>query len=401
MAVHPFGAGMVYTVGAYLDDAAQRVFVDHALEAGRGGGHRDAARARVGAPRRRSGPRDLVCDQPHAGSARLRAAVARVRPPCAGGEARAAPRTVRRRGAHSPAPSSAMFRFGAAYYPEHWPEERWPEDARLMQEAGFNVVRLAEFAWAKLEPSEGQFDFEWLDRAIELLARRGIDVVLGTPTASPPPWAMAESEELFRVGENGIRQTYGLRREYCPNQARYRKHSLRIVSAIADDYRGNPSVTGWQIDNELGERWQAGPLPTPSAPERTRSSPSGDPSGSEPQLFCRRGFSCRPLRTSNKTRPVGASCARPGRPQVAPTFGVLLGALSSPAIRAQEQVASQGRRVGRLATPATAIGPGRFCPRPIPPAARGAFTPPPAGCRVRARRPNPGVLCERTCGRCP
>ena len=61
-----------------------------------------------------------------------------------------------------------MFYYGADYYPEHWPEERWPEDARLMREAGFNVVRLAEFAWSKMEPSEGQYDFDWLDRAISL-----------------------------------------------------------------------------------------------------------------------------------------------------------------------------------------------------------------------------------------
>lgn len=63
-----------------------------------------------------------------------------------------------------------MFRFGADYYPEHWPEERWPEDARLMKEAGFNVVRLAEFSWSILEPEEGTFDFSWLDRAIEIFS---------------------------------------------------------------------------------------------------------------------------------------------------------------------------------------------------------------------------------------
>ena len=61
-----------------------------------------------------------------------------------------------------------MFYFGVDYYPEHWPEERWPEDACLMAEAGFNVVRLAEFAWSKLEPYEGHYDFDWLDRAISL-----------------------------------------------------------------------------------------------------------------------------------------------------------------------------------------------------------------------------------------
>jgi beta-galactosidase len=147
-----------------------------------------------------------------------------------------------------------MFRFGAAYYPEHWPEERWPEDARLMQEAGFNVVRLAEFAWAKLEPSEGRFDFDWLERAIAVLAGRGISIVLGTPTASPPPWLMAQSDDLFLVEENGIRRTYGLRREYCPNHPLYRRHTERIVNRMAEHFQNNPAVIGWQIDNELGDR---------------------------------------------------------------------------------------------------------------------------------------------------
>ena len=85
-----------------------------------------------------------------------------------------------------------MLYFGVDYYPEQWPEERWLEDARLMAEAGFNVVRLAEFAWSKIEPNEGHYDFDWLDRAITLLASHGMRVVLGTPTASPPPWLMTK-----------------------------------------------------------------------------------------------------------------------------------------------------------------------------------------------------------------
>ncbi len=147
-----------------------------------------------------------------------------------------------------------MFYFGADYYPEHWPEERWPEDARLMKEAGFNVVRLAEFAWAKMEPWEGKFDFDWLDRAIDVLWAQGIRVVLGTPTASPPPWLMAKQEDLFLVEQSGVRQTYGLRREYCPNHPLYRQHTERIVSRMADHFKDNRAVIGWQIDNEFGDR---------------------------------------------------------------------------------------------------------------------------------------------------
>jgi beta-galactosidase len=147
-----------------------------------------------------------------------------------------------------------MFHFGVDYYPEHWPEDRWPEDARLMAEAGFNVVRLAEFAWAKMEPQQGQYDFDWLDRAIAILASHDIRVVLGTPTASPPPWLMAQSPDLFRVREDGRRVTFGNRREYCPNHPVYHEHTRRIVTQMAEHYADHPAVIGWQIDNELGGR---------------------------------------------------------------------------------------------------------------------------------------------------
>ena len=147
-----------------------------------------------------------------------------------------------------------MFRYGADYYPEHWPEERWSEDVRLMKVAGFNVVRLAEFAWSIMEPEENSFDFRWLDRAIEILSNHEIQVVLGTPTAAPPPWLMAKQKDLFIVNQDGHRLTYGLRREYCPNNPLYHLHTDRIVTQMAAHYADNPGVIGWQIDNEFGDR---------------------------------------------------------------------------------------------------------------------------------------------------
>jgi beta-galactosidase len=147
-----------------------------------------------------------------------------------------------------------MFYFGVDYYPEHWPQERWPKDARLMAEAGFNVARLAEFAWSRMEPQDGQFDFKWLDRAISILAARDMQVVLGTPTASPPPWLMAKQTDLFRVRDDGQRLTFGNRRAYCPNNPTYHEHTRRIVEKMAGHYADNPAVIGWQIDNEFGER---------------------------------------------------------------------------------------------------------------------------------------------------
>ena len=147
-----------------------------------------------------------------------------------------------------------MFYFGVDYYPEHWPEERWPEDARLMAEAGFNIVRLAEFAWSKMEPTDGQYDFDWLDRTMSILASYNIRIVLGTPTASPPPWLMMKDPELFLMREDGRRATFGNRREYCPNHPLYHDHTRRIVTKMAEHYADHPAIIGWQIDNEFGDR---------------------------------------------------------------------------------------------------------------------------------------------------
>ncbi len=144
-----------------------------------------------------------------------------------------------------------MFRFGVDYYPEHWSEERWPEDARLMAEADVNVVRLAEFAWSFLELRPGHFDFGWLDRALAILEGHGIQVILGTPTASPPPWVMAMYPDAYRVNRNGLRQTYGNRREYCPTHPGYRERSRIITGAMAEHYADHPAIIGWQTDNEL------------------------------------------------------------------------------------------------------------------------------------------------------
>src|SRR6185503_7091995 len=108
------------------------------------------------------------------------------------------------------------MKFGAAWYPEHWPEERWPVDLKYMREARMNVVRIAEFAWSRLEPSEGQFDFEWLDRAIALAATHGLQTVLGTPTAAPPAWLTQKYPDTLSVNADGQRAVHGNRCHYNP-----------------------------------------------------------------------------------------------------------------------------------------------------------------------------------------
>ncbi len=104
---------------------------------------------------------------------------------------------------------------GVDYYPEHWPEERWGTDLKLMHEAGFNVVRLAEFSWVLMEPSEGQYDFAWLDRVLKLCEKYDIHAILGTPTAIMPAWLAQKYPEALAVRANGKRIVWGGRRHNC------------------------------------------------------------------------------------------------------------------------------------------------------------------------------------------
>jgi len=144
------------------------------------------------------------------------------------------------------------MKLGVCYYPEHWPEERWATDAAMMREAGLSVVRLAEFAWAKMEPTEGQYNWDWLDRAIEILATESLSIVLCTPTAAPPAWLIHAHPDILPVDAQGRRRNFGSRRHYCSNNPIYHEHTRRIVAAMAEHYGRHPAVIGWQLDNEFG-----------------------------------------------------------------------------------------------------------------------------------------------------
>lgn len=141
---------------------------------------------------------------------------------------------------------------GVDYYPEHWPDSRWETDAQMMRDAGLQIVRIAEFAWAALEPAEGEFDWQWLDRAVETLAGAGLDVILCTPTAAPPAWLSRNYPNTLPVDEYGRRREFGSRRHYCANSPKYREHTRRTVEVMAERYGRQPNIVGWQIDNEWG-----------------------------------------------------------------------------------------------------------------------------------------------------
>jgi beta-galactosidase len=141
---------------------------------------------------------------------------------------------------------------GADWYPEQWPESRWEEDLRLMEAANLKVVRIAEFAWSRMEPSEGHYDFGWLERAVNLAAKHHIVVVLGTPTATPPAWLTQQYPDTLRVEENGQRAIHGTRAHGSVSSPRYRELCRKIAEQMALRFGHTPNVVGWQIDNEEG-----------------------------------------------------------------------------------------------------------------------------------------------------
>ena len=141
---------------------------------------------------------------------------------------------------------------GVCYYPEHWPEAWWENDAQRMREMGISFVRIGEFAWSRYEPRRGAFDWGWLDRAMDVLAKAGLKIVLGTPTATPPKWLMDEFPDIAPVDIHGLPRGFGSRRHYTFSSEAYVTESRRIVEILARRYGDHPGLAGWQTDNEYG-----------------------------------------------------------------------------------------------------------------------------------------------------
>jgi beta-galactosidase len=142
--------------------------------------------------------------------------------------------------------------YGAAYYPEAWDSSQIDSDIRYMKELNMNVMRIGEFAWSTMEPGEGNYNFKWLHRVIEKLKANEIDVILGTPTATPPAWMLEKYPSMLATSSSGEKKRHGGRRDCSYSSKLYRQKSVEICERMAKEFGNKPGVIGWQTDNEFG-----------------------------------------------------------------------------------------------------------------------------------------------------
>jgi len=149
-------------------------------------------------------------------------------------------------------PNCPHFLHGGDYNPDQWPPEVWEQDMRLMKLAHCNAMSVGIFAWARLEPAEGQFDFSWLDRIMDLLAESGGYAVLATPSGARPAWLSAKYPEVLRVRPDRGRNLHGRRHNHCLTSPIYREKVRIINTKLAERYRDHPALLVWHLSNEYG-----------------------------------------------------------------------------------------------------------------------------------------------------
>jgi len=143
-----------------------------------------------------------------------------------------------------------MVETGVYYYPEAWNPDQWDRDFKKMEDMGFEFTHMAEFAWAQMEPSEGQYDFKWLDKAVELAARHNLKVIMCTSSATPPVWLVRKYPEVLVEMANGQTAEQGTRQHGSWSSPKYRELVTKLVAAQAKHYGNDKRIWGWQIDNE-------------------------------------------------------------------------------------------------------------------------------------------------------
>lgn len=144
------------------------------------------------------------------------------------------------------------FLYGGDYNPNQWPQDIWTEDMRIFKKAEINTASINIFSWAKIQPSENEFDFSELDEIIEMLSNENYDIDLATATAALPAWMSKRYPGVHRVDFEGRRHRFGQRHNACPNSLDFQKFARGIASKLAERYHANPKITCWHVSNEYG-----------------------------------------------------------------------------------------------------------------------------------------------------
>ncbi len=147
-------------------------------------------------------------------------------------------------------PKCPHFLHGGDYNPDQWPTEVWAEDMRLMKLSGCNAMSVGIFSWAQLEPQEGRYTFDWLDRIMDMLAENDAWAVLATPSAAQPAWMSARYPEILRTDYNRIHHGHGGRVNYCLTSPVWREKIATIATALAERYKDHPALLMWHVHNE-------------------------------------------------------------------------------------------------------------------------------------------------------
>lgn len=143
------------------------------------------------------------------------------------------------------------MKIGVDYYPEQWDRNMWERDAELMAKTGVKAVRIGEFAWSRIEPQDGRFEFDWLDEIVNIFARFAIEVIMCIPTSCPPMWLYKRYPETLKVSPDGNRVKAGVKSQRCINSPVFMKYAKRITQQLTRRYAQDPNIIAWQIDNEL------------------------------------------------------------------------------------------------------------------------------------------------------
>ncbi len=142
--------------------------------------------------------------------------------------------------------------FGVDYYPEQWDESMLDTDLDTIVSLGANVIRIAEFSWHLMEKREGRYDFSFFDNVIKKAKRRGLKVIMGTPTATIPAWLANKYPDILSEFEDGKKRSFGGRHVSCVNSTHMYQYAEKIVRKLLEHYKDEEAIVAWQIDNEIG-----------------------------------------------------------------------------------------------------------------------------------------------------